>query len=427
MANGFNNTINTEPNITFRDSSRDFGYEKRINHFCKTRIWWRYGYKTTKMDTGDFVTKNEQLRRLASEAGRFVEPPTVEEEVAQIGKMSKLIRDLNYPKFDPVNEAEMEEYLDNVAPQTRRLRVCVAVFREAWASAATTTMAAEIRKAEGDSIEEIASVVARNLFPLDMYVQKLEDELLMPQRLGTVQETERTLKRSCERYVRLCRRRGRSFTLSDERLKLCVTEMTPLRVAQDTRLLLPIKYTVEEFLDKARVVELEEIRRRKENGNTAVSVYPVEPTPKDSVRKCFGCNSTGHFKKDCPHKSTKCSNCEKIGHTGEACKGWIRKDNQGRVRSSVEVKRNKVVLEQATDGTIKDKLLTANDVLLEFIRKNEARGESSKKNYQQKKTPKENLTRTSKRARPTYLAEPKQIPEEDVTEVLTALAALMDD
>ncbi|RWR98496.1 hypothetical protein B4U79_13970, partial [Dinothrombium tinctorium] len=48
-------------------------------------------------------------------------------------------------------------------------------------------------------------------------------------------------------------------------------------------------------------------------------MHKVNKLPKDG-KKCFVCNKTGHFAKDCKVKSRKCFNCGKEGHFANSCR-----------------------------------------------------------------------------------------------------------
>lgn len=111
--------------------------------------------------------------------------------------------------------------------------------------------------------------------------------------------------------------------------------------------------------------------------------------PRDT---CASCGQTGHWRKDCPMKDYRCDRCGQLGHITLACKNIALKDRQGRVKQLVEVKDSRIRTEAALDNTMKDKVMTAQDVLQQVLEKAKIRIMKSKERRAAK-----NVNRRSKR------------------------------
>ena len=131
----------------------------------------------------------------------------------QLLDRDKKIHLLQFPVFDPNNEADFEDWLDKAAAKSTRARVCLDIFREVWATSASPVYAEIIESTNGETPEQLADQVALMLFPISDYTMELEFEIRRGSRQATVLKTQHYLLLLYSRYLRLCKQRDVHSTI----------------------------------------------------------------------------------------------------------------------------------------------------------------------------------------------------------------------
>ena len=310
---------------------------------------------------------------------------STEDREQQIGNPGKYLSRLNLGPFNPKNEREFEDWLDEADAQVMAKRVCPELMLEAWAAAAPVHLRKEIRECvKLSGLEETADELAKSLFGYSEYVRELEVELLKGTPRRTVAESIKQLERNGARFVRLRRRWGRQAIISNPNIREAfLNSLTP-----EVRRLVLINFqsvTLPQIISSAVAAEKLLIREGakrvhfpKENETFVANPMMDDPipvrggnsAPRDNRNQrrpirtnCSVCGQFGHLNKDCPYRNSRCASCGLIGHVSAACRNLVVKDNRGTVRTLIQNKPSETAITTKKDHTTQDRLNMASDVI----------------------------------------------------------------
>ena len=302
-------------------------------------------------DLSRFLTPPTDLKWLKSlvRHARFPTPGTSEEEVEQVRHRDKNIILLGLSPFNPSNEKEFEEWIEDAASRCLSIRACPALFKEAWANVAGSTRRPLILQSTGTRHEDIVDSVARSLFPRSTYVADLELELLVGKRCSDTPSAEHWMRTMSTRYALLCKRRGRQATMVDDRALHTCLRCLPRQVKAKFIETRAKPETPEELFELAAEYEesLREMGRFRSDETPVTPDLPVAAvghSREGHVNRvppvCQSCGAPEgtHWKKDCRHSRSRCRQCRLIGHIAQVCPNYVPKNQLGRPRIIVENK-----------------------------------------------------------------------------------------
>lgn len=122
-----------------------------------------------------------------------------------------------------------------------------------------------------------------------------------------------------KQLTRFCNFRGFEDEAVRDRLVLGVSDINIQKKLLDERTL-----TLESAVVMAKAMEKEAQAMRGHGGSRGgggamgVDRRGMRGTPREKT--CFVCDEPGHIKQDCPHKSTACERCGRIGHITRLCR-----------------------------------------------------------------------------------------------------------
>ena len=328
--------------------------------------------------TGCTCAVFEDIKWLAGESPRFPRQPSEDEQNLQLESRERVLAKIKLNSFNPKNEEDLEDWVDEAAIQVRRYRLCPTLFNEAWASVAENTARKVIESySQGGGYEDVVRYVAKKMFPSSRYVTQLERELWTGTSWNTVLEASQWLYNQAARYVRLCERRGRELCITNTLLRETAERCLPTMVRRNM-IRAGVRGRLEDLMDRAYEIEGNLLRERTEIPEP-LGVMPVEEDelmdsrsvasatsnrPSGS-KKCPGCGRN-HYYKDCRYKKHRCVNCNVVGHIKRACPNTVEKDRHGRVVTRVTPKPGSTTINIRKDRTALDHLFTAAEVIEMF-------------------------------------------------------------
>eukprot|EP00922_Rhytidocystis_sp_ex-Travisia-forbesii_P034926 GHVS01051870.1.p1 GENE.GHVS01051870.1~~GHVS01051870.1.p1 ORF type:complete len:271 (-),score=39.03 GHVS01051870.1:142-885(-) len=129
--------------------------------------------------------------------------------------------------FEPRNEEQLEDWVDNAARFVNDVKLPPSLFQELWESRASRALASIVAKAPNEDYEQIVDYVALGMFSSSDYPARLEESLMQPPRHVTVIEARVWMSERLARYKRVSARRGWKSPLSDDRVRECLLRSLP--------------------------------------------------------------------------------------------------------------------------------------------------------------------------------------------------------
>ena len=162
---------------------------------------------------------------------------------------------------------------------------------------------------------------------------------------SSVMETGLWIKATACRYVRLCERRSRTLSVSNERLAETVIHSLPNRIAaemerqgypHDSTEVLRLAHKIEDGLRAAGKYRYEPLgAMAAETTNPDGRAYSQAKSPSVPHNPCRGCGAK-HWYRECPHKKGRCSKCQRTGHLPEFCTNTVQYGANGMSCHEVE-------------------------------------------------------------------------------------------
>lgn len=235
-----------------------------------------------------------------------------------------------------------------------------------------------------DTFESLIDELALTLFRSSFTVRDVELTLFQGVRKPSVLEAETWLKQTISRYLRLARRRSRTLSVDNDRLRDSILNSIPLVVSMEfRRQRVSLQQPLTELFRHAQ--EIEAVLREQNNNELPPPAGPVSSFPTDTAKfakkdepmpaateesstkrqprkpcpKCSG----NHWLKECPDKTFRCFNCREIGHSAKNCPNWVRKDTQGPVAMKTTDLPSKTQHTVRKDRTMYDRTDTAKDAV----------------------------------------------------------------
>lgn len=334
-----------------------------VNHQNSSSIGGRPGQRQelyVEAATGWFT----ELMMLCEHGDRFRCSVEAEEEEKQNKWRTSYIQNMALKTFNPSKEKEFEDWVDHAVCQVRKNKAGPLLFLDAW-SAATVPGTRGARKVGGVSTahnhEDIVEEIAKSLFPTSSYVKELERELFFSRRHPTAEAAVEWMRTACERYVRLCKRHGRTYALSNSILIEAAYGSLPERVETEMR-----RRSFSSIVELFNAAESWEALMDEVQPLGAMAAEPDGNMPNVPMirsetlsRYCFCCGSQDHIKKDCPKKHYRCAHCHIIGHISTVCRNTAYKDEKGRITHLLCDRPSQRTFIQKQDWTEKDRLTTA--------------------------------------------------------------------
>lgn len=335
-----------------------------------------HGHSTHKISSmveiqGRGCPCQKSLVEVASEGNRFPVPPTPEEAFDQIKSRSKWIEMIGLEQFNAQTEQEMENWVDSAAVKIKRHRICVELFRNAWEGVSDETYSKVIGKIEAQTYEQLVDGVALALFPVSRYVCSVECELFVGARQSTVLQADQWITEKASRYIRLCNRRLREYSISNDRVRDIYYACIPAVVEHEVR-----KRHVQTFNEIKTAAHLAQgdmvamFGRIPEltSNSLAYAATPMDTDISGTCKACGGAHKTG----TCGFSKSRCFTCGELGHIKSVCPNFALKDSLGRIRTLLKNKPGSTEVLHKQDRTVNDKVLTA-EAVMRFLRENAAR------------------------------------------------------
>lgn len=156
---------------------------------------------------------------MAASVQRFRFKLSKAEQKVQLEKKYKVLQQISLPVFNPQDEEEFKNWVDEVVPVVTRMRMGVEIFQKSWIFVTVPSYANRIHViVPPDSHKKPIDAVAESLTFEGSYIDKLERELYKIKKVEFVRSARLAAATKVARLYRLCQRSDVSYTISDRRL-----------------------------------------------------------------------------------------------------------------------------------------------------------------------------------------------------------------
>eukprot|EP00921_Rhytidocystis_pertsovi_P005310 GHVQ01009172.1.p1 GENE.GHVQ01009172.1~~GHVQ01009172.1.p1 ORF type:complete len:268 (-),score=39.91 GHVQ01009172.1:622-1425(-) len=176
-----------------------------------------------------------EMMFMTAEASRFPAMPTVTMLRGQEERKDELFASCKVPSFEPRNEQQFEDWIDEIARFVYRHKIHPKLFQELRESRASRAIATIIAKAQNEDFESMIDFVARKMFVASEYPSKLEEQLMRPLRQTSVIEAQVWVAEKLARYQQVSKRREWNSPLGDDRVRECLLRGLPRDVESSVR------------------------------------------------------------------------------------------------------------------------------------------------------------------------------------------------
>ena len=301
----------------------------------------------------------------------------------QLFKRIKILQQFTLTEFKPTTEQQFEDWVDTAAIVITKNQICVSLFQDAWSSAAPPSLARHIGSIPTcETHEQLVDKVASLLYKTPTYVRSLEVALLRPQRQTTVFNAKIHLEDMIARYHRLATRWSHPFYLSDVRCIELALQTIPSALEEDVRSHFEdptwddIWKRSEQREERLKITQrpahialpsIDDLFEPDTDMAASTSAPPAAKTPRKPPSPCPICEGD-HWKSQCKVK-VRCFNCNQLGHISKFCTVLVKKDERGRIDSTLDSKPSGTTAYQRKDRTQSDKITTAGSTLENILQK----------------------------------------------------------
>ena len=293
---------------------------------------------------------------------------------------AKWAQHVNLKPFNPPTEWQLEVWFEEASPKIQTTSITVNKLIPVMMADASPTMYMTLTKLwnklmQCTYVEDLADVLARNLFPGDQALSVIETRILQPSRQCDVRTAMLNFERRIINYQYMCERRNRHPIIGIAQKAVIFMKSIKPSLAEKLRSNLGYKrWSIEELYENALVYEDDEVGALLTPNETEDVFAAVVNVPK---QPCTGCASVEHFRKDCPYKRIRCNNCKRIGHISTACRNAVFTDKGGIPRILIEKKKTGIHAQNMVDQTKPDQFKTMYGTVGTTLREQEeARGKA---------------------------------------------------
>lgn len=305
--------------------------------------------------------------------------PALEEEKQMCDK-GRWITRATFPPMDLSSEHTIDKWMDGMARLVNQHALCVDLFMYLVTLNLPSQKAELFYRGEGSTYEEKITSFVLTLFPQSDYPAQLERGLYNPQRQTDVANAFNSVNEHLNSYIRASNRRLRTILLSREQLTLFCLGTLPAAIHEYLEKFVNRRCHWRSLHDLYEDATFAEATLRKyEHKYTGEVAFPVETPPEEipyrkeplsrwreantrtMVPPTHACPQCGdlHWRKDCPHKATRCEQCHKLGHLTKCCHSMVMKTPDGRFDLLLTPKPGSTELHVYKDRTMEDRLQTA--------------------------------------------------------------------
>lgn len=314
---------------------------------------------------------------------RFPSPPSEVVSSQQWEMREKWLARNLFERMTAQEEERVESWFDTVAGIVTYYSLSPQLFHY-LVERSLSPLDAELwrRAMVGVGYEGKVDLFLKEKFPISMYASELEAALFLPTRKASVRLARDCFYNRITRYVRSAARVDRTVLLSQERVREMACGLLPALVEQHMDLSAveaPSGKEIPQFWSFVSALEAKLAKHGMLSGPAAVTDvdsleslalaadvgngYGEGTVPSTPCGACGGL----HWMRDCPHKTTRCEKCHRLGHIEHACKATVLKTSDGRVEVFVLPRPGSIEFKAYKDRTKHDRLTTATNVLKEIV------------------------------------------------------------
>jgi Zinc knuckle len=311
-------------------------------------------------------TSLEPLRQIVNLDGRVTFPAENPQQTTH-WTLAKWRDTLLLGAFDPVDELQLEEWVEKTESSLKALMPALSTFLAVVELKCGSTLVPllQLARADGDEITTLAafaSFVCSFLFDSMEGCRKVESELLLLKRQSSSFEAYQRFVLLVKRYGYLCERHGRCSILQPHQMSELFLGAVPMAVEDRFRMLYSIYQSPLRLLKSCMKVESE----LKRSGAWRPSVHfgESEEVQMESSQQefpgllasCINCGEIGHRRSRCPLPARRCARCRQLGHMSNFCDRGVLKDTSGKARAVITPKRDSYGIDFRLDNSSTEQL-----------------------------------------------------------------------
>ena len=330
---------------------------------------------------------------------------------------------LKLTPFAPADELQLEAWAEANSRAVSAAAPMVRTFLSVLGNLADPSYACHFSTVSAQSrlltFEDVIDGLALSIFKTSGAAGLLELSFFSPPRAATVMAAQGALLERVRAYSYICARRGRINFLTAPFLSDCLLRSVPMVVQHR------VCDFHDNFLNFATTLDLcFDSENKLTSRNGGVLPEPTTPLTYAAVvlppkLDCHGCGGK-HFRKNCPHRETRCSKCHYQGHTTDYCRSHVVLDSAGNKRLTIRAQPSKVAAEYHLDDTRQKQLLNAKNVIQTMSATELKRSEANKARLKAKRALSQPPTKKARKENPPQAEVPSQ-------EITAQMALVSDD